>query len=83
MALQAPFESSKFPAGSHTDFLPGLRKGHPSKDGSQSTRMAKAANRGERVSMNSAPHLSSLTVGEWSPEGLGRKETDRLKPRQP
>ena len=37
---------------------------------------------------SSAPHLSSLTVGEWSPEGFGGKlppvrETDRLKPRQP
>lgn len=37
---------------------------------------------------SSAPHLSSLTVGEWSPEGLGGRlppvrETDRLKPRQP
>lgn len=76
-------------ASPHTDFLAGLRKGHPSKDGSQSTRMARAASRGERVCMNSsAPHLSSLTVGEWSPEGLGGRlppvrETDRLKPRQP
>lgn len=37
---------------------------------------------------SSAPHLSSLTVGEWSPEGLGGRlppvrETDRLKPGQP
>lgn len=37
---------------------------------------------------SSAPHLSSLTVGEWSPKGLGGRlppvvETDRLKPRQP
>lgn len=36
---------------------------------------------------SSAPHLSSLTVGEWSPKGLGGRlppvrETDRLKPRQ-
>lgn len=37
---------------------------------------------------SSVPHLSSLTVGEWSPEGLGGRlppvrVTDRLKPRQP
>jgi hypothetical protein len=36
---------------------------------------------------SSALHLSSLTVGEWSPKGLGGRlppvrETDRLKPRQ-
>lgn len=36
---------------------------------------------------SSAPHLSSLTVGEWSPKGLGGRlppvrEADRLKPRQ-
>lgn len=41
----------------------------------------------ERLWGSSATHLSSLTVGEWSPKGLGGRlppvrETDRLKPRQ-
>ena len=57
---------------------------------SQSARMAKAASR-ESLPANVQSllfsHLSSLTVGEWSPEGLGGRlppvrETDRLKPRQ-
>lgn len=47
--------------------------------------MTRAARR--RGCVNSAPHLSFLTVGEWSPKGLGGRlppvrETDRLKPRQ-
>lgn len=85
-----PWRAPSLQAGpTHADFLAGLCKVHPDKDGSQSTRMARAASRGERVCLeSSAPHLSSLTVGEWSPEGLGGRlppgrETDRLKPRQP
>lgn len=68
--------------------FPCCAKGHPKRDRSQSTRMARTATRGRECVNSSAPHLSSLTVGEWSPEGLGgrlppARETDRLKPGQP
>lgn len=85
-----PLRALSLQASQHKNFLAVL-KATPTRTGA-----SQQGWQGQRVGRDcacecinsSAPHLSSLTVGEWSPEGLGGRlppvrETDRLKPRQP